>query len=154
MYSWEIFQAAYQAASKEAKVLVDSESIGDCVSVSITKNHLDSSHSAKLMRIVSLITMNVVTVEEAEQEMLRLAIPQGKTVLTDLLTCVGIHPQISTTITTPDISTAIPTPTKPLSQIRTMANDMNRSQQSKEAVYSTTQEAILKSTWSTSKEQQ
>ncbi len=150
MYTWETFQAAYQAASPEVKALIDSETIPNCVSNCIAKNNLDHSHQAALIRFLSLLVVKTTTTQIVEQEMLQLAIPQSKLILQELLACAGISSQNSAG---PDEHATGVSALKPIPQIRTMADDMNRSQQG-EVVYSTTQEALLKGSWSTQKSDQ
>lgn len=151
MYTWETFQAAYQSASPEVKALIDSETIPNCVSTCIAKNNLDHSHQTTLVRLLSLLVVNATTPQTVEQAMLQLAIPQSKLRLQELLTCAGVSSQSSVV---PEKQATGANPLKPIPQIRTMADDMSRSQQEGEVVYSTTQEAILKGGWSTPKSDQ
>ncbi len=148
MYTWETFQTAYQAASPEVKALIDSDTIPTCVSNCIAKNNLDHSHQAALIRFLSLLVVKATTTQIVEQEMLQVAIPQSKLVLQELLACVGISSQTSAA---PGGQINETNALKPIPQIRTMADDMSRSQQQGEVVYSTTQEALLKGSWSTPK---
>lgn len=151
MYTWEIFQAAYQAATPEQKAVIDADIIPPCVSKIIASQQLDQAHFKKLVRLYALYVLGSIAEQAIEQEMLRLGIPEGKMLFAALRSC-----QAETPNSTPDLDSlaadiasteaALQQPPAPATPIRTMAADMQQAQTTTdgaEPVYTSTQSAIL-----------
>ena len=145
MYNWETYQTAYQAATTEQKAIVDLDVIPRCVREVIAAKQLDASHYPKLVRLYALIIMGAIDQPAALAEMRKLGVPEGDNVLTALQTCQTQTPQ--TYSLTEDLDSDIAEAEADISAIpaiRTMDQDMAKSQAAKETTYSSTQSAIIK----------
>ncbi len=153
MNDWETYQSAYQAAPQPIKDILDSEAISTFVSTLLATQAIDEKHRRVISLLVSDRLLTLTT--DAEVSASLQALPLEK-VLAEK-TAALIHAFVQSKIDGVVEKTAAPAEAKEVlppiteqnspavvSHIRTMAQDMNRSKEQGERVYSSTQDSILK----------
>jgi hypothetical protein len=158
------FIAAYQKAPQTIQQIIDSEIIGVFVDSLITDNLALEPHKRPLMVITSNRLLNIIP-ETSVTTLLQEFITDSQ-VSSKISTLIqgfvrskidGVIVNTVTTINTTPSQEIQPNTTKSSAQnsvphVRTMADDMTKSQVTGEKVYTSTQEAILREGWSTPKQ--
>lgn len=154
--NFETFILAYQMAPQPIKDIIDSEDIGIFVNTLLATHSLDSAYRQRLIVIVSNRLLSITSDAEVKTALQTTHIEPPVIDKISALILAFVLGKIDTAIEASVqkdsiLEERVPTdspskaPVTDTSHIRTMAKDMERAQSApEEAVYTTTQEAILR----------
>ncbi len=147
------FLKAFNAADENKKELMRNSRINDCILGSSIKMNIDTD-SKSLILLFGYKILGLIDSQTLYRELKVLGINDAEAFATTVLSCVEVTNTPSSPHTIHNEETSVENKSKiqtTTPHIRTMADDMAKSQAAGEHVYTSTQEAILKEGWSTPK---